>query len=240
MRRKTNNNAYGSILVITALILTIVALLSLLTQQTAKGEVSHVKPPDNIVRIQVMEKDNLPAHGTGALLSERIVITNNHVIRNRKNNSSIKIIFPDWTIHTGKVVKAEVGPDLAAIRLDEVTTVTPLQLGSKPKLNDIIHFWGYGSAIPRKATGKVTNFLGSRGETRKGRNVEVEKGGSLMEIDTTARNGDSGSPFLNEAGEYVGTLFGSDDKCAYGSHIETVLMFLGWELNNPKPKMRLY
>lgn len=214
--------------------------LFIIITKFAKSEVTRDIPPSNVVRVQVMEKDNLPAYGTGALLSERIVVTNNHVIRNRKNNSSIKIIFPDWTIHTGKVVKAEVGPDLAAIRLDEVTTVTPLQLGTKPKMGDTIHFWGYGSAIPRKATGKVTNFLGSRSETRKGRNVEVEKGGSLMEIDTTARNGDSGSPFLDAEGRYVGTLFGSDDTSAYGSHIETVLMFLGWEYGSPTPRIRLY
>lgn len=204
----------------------------------ARSEVTRDVPPSNVVRVQVMEKDNLPAYGTGALLSRRWVITNNHVVRGRKSDSSIKIIFPDWTVHTGRVIKAEVGPDLAAIRLDEVTTVIPLKLGSKPEMGDTIHFWGYGSAIPRKATGKVTNFLGSRGETKTGRKVEIEEAGNLMEIDAPARNGDSGSPFLNGADEYVGTLFGTADGCAYGSHIETVLLFLGWEENSPTPRLR--
>jgi len=210
--------------------------------QKVKGEVTQVKPPDNIVRVQVMEKDNLPAYGTGALLSERIVVTNNHVVRGRKSDSSIKVIFPDWTIHTAKVIHSDKGPDLAAIRLDEVTQVKPLIIGAKPSLNDVLHFWGYGSAIPRKAIGKVTNFLGSRGETRKSRKVEIEEDGNLLEINTTARNGDSGSPFLNERGEYVGTLFGSNDKSAYGSHVKAVLDFLGWEHGSPIPKLktRLY
>lgn len=210
----------------------------LIVAQATFGEVTRDVPPPNVVRVQVMERDNLPAYGTGALLSERIVLTNNHVVRNRKNENSIKIIFPDWTVHTGKVLKAEAGPDLAAIRLDEVTTVTPLILGSKPALGDVLYFWGYGSAIPRKATGKVTNFLGSRGETHTGRNVEIETNGSIVEIDTPARNGDSGSPFLDTEGRYVGTLFGSNSSEAMGSHVGAVLDFLGWEHDTPTPRVR--
>jgi S1-C subfamily serine protease len=219
----------------------LVLFFMVITFQIASGEVKNVTPPPNVVRVRVIEKDNLPAYGTGALLSERIVITNNHVVRGRKSDSSIKIIFPDWTIHTASVRKADAGPDLAAIRLDEVTTVKPLRMGTKPEIGDTLHFWGYGSAIPRKAVGVVTQFLGSRGETRRGRNVAPEEDGDLLEIDTTARNGDSGSPFLNEKGEYVGTLFGSNDSEAMGSHIDTVLDFLGWEkAPTPKPKARLY
>lgn len=178
----------------------------------------NVKPPDNVVRIYVQDKYGRMSYGSGGLLSERIVITNHHVIDQGK---SIIVLFPDWICHTASVVKADVKVDLAALRLDEPTKTTPLKLGKIPKVDDVVTFWGYGKGIPVSQTGKITELFEDK-----------------IIIDAPARSGDSGGPFFNEKGECVGILSSTNGKMTRGPHIGTILTFLVWE--NKDNKIRLY
>jgi S1-C subfamily serine protease len=210
------------------------SIIGILIATTCLGA-EKIDIPPQVVRIYVMDKDGSPCYGTGALLGETMVLTNNHVVRNRKSDDSIKVIFSDWTIYDAKIIKTDPEPDLAALRLDSKAHVKPLEIGELPKVGDVVKFIGYGSGLPAWKIGKVTSQGFNKSVNQNEADVDMgHEVGPLIEVDAGARHGDSGSPILNEKGQYVGTLFASNGVRTIGAHVDTVLKFLGWERSNAK------
>ena len=168
-------------------------------------------PPPNVVRIFVKDKEGM-SMGTGTLVRSNMIVTNNHVVRDR--GGTIRILFPDWTVVTAKVVKVDKKWDLAALKIEPVK-VTPIKLGPHPKVGDIVTVGGYGPGWYEKHDGKIIDFYAP----------DAKSPGDIINVDAMVRNGDSGGPIISN-GKLVGVLFGCSDDGTYGADIGQVRKFL--------------
>jgi hypothetical protein len=175
--------------------------------------------------------------GAGALIdaSERLVVTANHVVANDKDVSVYFAVsdaqgrpVTDLKHYAanqerlrlkGTVVARLERCDLALIQLDALppgTAVTPLAAqGARP--GQAIHVLGHSSIL----RGAVFNYSGG-GKVRNVEDVKFEltllnvEGkptrnfeGRIVETDVVTREGDSGGPVVNNAGELVAVVSGT-------------------------------
>jgi serine protease Do len=184
-------------------------LAAILVLSFAAPAVADVPPP-NVVRIFVEDKEGM-SMGTGTLVRPDLVITNNHVVRDRAG--VIRILFPDWTVVTAKVVKVDKKWDLAALKIEPVK-VPPMKFGKHPKLGDVVTVGGYGSGWFESNSGKIVDFY----------KPDAKSPGDIVNVGAMVRNGDSGGPIISN-GKLVGVLFGCNDG-TYGTDVGQVKRFL--------------
>ncbi len=154
---------------------------------------------------------NATWHGTGTLVTQNIVITNWHVVRDR--TGQITVAFPNNTVKA-TVIKTDRLWDLAALRVD--CKIKPVQLSEKPpRFGLILTIAGYGSGDYLEQKGRIIGFQ-SPGQTAPAQIIELSVG---------ARNGDSGGPMLFK-GALMGVLFGSRDGKTSGTHVTRIKLFL--------------
>lgn len=167
-----------------------------------------VAPPDFCVRVFVLERKE-KSIGSGILISENQVLTNWHVVRDRKNDNAVEIQFTDWTAVDGKVIKIHKMWDLALIEIEK-TNRKPAVFGEPAKVDEIARIHGYGYGVPGSSCGVV---------------FSVEKGVLVVKW-TAARFGDSGGCIVNLQGEVVGILFGQLMEHTYGTDVIQIQKFL--------------
>jgi S1-C subfamily serine protease len=184
------------------------ALLVLAFTSSAVADV----PPPNVVRIFVEDDGGGMSMGTGTLVRPDLVVTNNHVVRDR--GGVIRVLFPDWTVVTAKVVKTDKRWDLAALKIESVK-ITPMKFGKHPKVGDTVTVGGYGSGWFESNSGKVVDFY----------KPDAKSPGDIVNVGAQVRNGDSGGPIISN-GKLVGVLFGCNDG-TYGTDVGQVKRFLG-------------
>jgi hypothetical protein len=106
--------------------------------------------------------------------------------------------------------------DLAALAIRR-PHVEPISLADDvPRRGDPLTIAGYGSGWYRASTGRCTQYVSP------GFGLPFE----MVELDTAARQGDSGGPILNYRGELAGVLFGAGFGRTAGSHCGRVRRFL--------------
>jgi S1-C subfamily serine protease len=172
-------------------------------------------PAPQAVRVVVQDTDGAFSAGTGTLIRADLIITNNHVVRDRAKNGKIVAKFPSGLIYAGKVIKTDKVWDLALIQIDPVD-VPPMPLGDRPATGDVITFGGYGSGDYKVVSGALTAyFLPTNGSTYPG----------ILEVKNPVRSGDSGGAMVID-GELVGVLFGCDDTWTYGTCVSQVKKFV--------------
>jgi S1-C subfamily serine protease len=171
-------------------------------------------PIPQAVRVVVQDRDGNFSAGTGTLIRDDLIITNNHVVIDRARNGTIVVRFPDGPNCVGKVVKTDKVWDLAAIRIESVS-VTPLPLGDRPATGDAITVGGYGSGDYKVSTGPLWAYVAPSDDAPF----------DVMEVKAVVRNGDSGGAMVKD-GKLVGVLFGCDGVATYGSCVLQVKKFL--------------
>ena len=143
-----------------------------------------------------------------------LVITNWHVIN--EATGQIMVMFPDGFTSAGTVVKVDRDWDLAAIAIWR-PNAEPLPLATPaPQPGETLTIAGYGSGNYRAASGRCTQYVAP------GTSFPYE----MVELATTARQGDSGGPILNSRGELAGVLFGEGGGRTAGSYCGRVQWFL--------------
>jgi putative serine protease PepD len=188
----------------------IVLSLATLTCATAVAE----EPVPQAVRVMVQDSPNMWSAGSGTLVADNIIVTNNHVVIDRAKDGIVTVKFPDGTTRVAEVVKVNVLWDLAALRIEPVD-IEPIELGVRPTIGDVVTVGGYGPGEYQTDTGEVMGFyLPSNG-------LAVP---DIMCIDTKVRQGDSGGGMFRE-GKLVGVLFGQADG-TYGTCVSQVKKFL--------------
>jgi hypothetical protein len=170
-----------------------------------------------VVRIVAPGKDSI-SYGSGSLVAKSqqhgLVITNWHVIN--EATGQIAVMFPDGFTSAGTVVKVDRDWDLAAIAVWR-PNAEPLPLAtSAPQPGETLTIAGYGSGNYRAASGRCTQYVAP------GTTFPYE----MVELATTARQGDSGGPILNSRGELAGVLFGEGGGRTAGSYCGRVQWFL--------------
>jgi S1-C subfamily serine protease len=193
---------FATVLIIAALII---------GSQLKAQEPTPAIPPSQVVRVLVEDRDGRSA-GTGALIAADLVITANHVVKDRKRTNECEILFPSWELIPGKVIGVDSKKDLALIRLSRKASCRPLgYMRSAPTPGDRLLVCGYGYAPFKAAWGKA----------------DSKKWGTWRQVlGARARSGDSGGPILDENGNYVGTLWGSDKDGTMYTPLPEVLRFM--------------
>jgi S1-C subfamily serine protease len=168
-------------------------------------------PPKNVVRIFVEDKEGM-SMGTGTLVRPDLIVTNNHIVRDR--SGTIRVLFPDWSVCEATVVKTDKRWDLAALKIKPVK-IPPMKLGRHPKVGDVVTVGGYGPGWYEKHSGKIVDFYAP----------DAKSPGDIVNVNAMVRRGDSGGPIISNR-KLVGILFGCSDG-TYGSDIGQVKRFLG-------------
>ena len=174
-------------------------------------------PHPAVCRIVAPEQDGTSL-GSGVLVdmnrAQGLVLTNWHVIR--ESRSAVLVQFPDGFQSAGTVVRWDEAWDLAAIVIWK-PHATPVSLaGADPAPGAPLTIAGFGRGSYREETGGCTEYLSP------GTGYPKE----FVELQATARQGDSGGPIFNERRELAGLLFGQNGGRTIGSCASRVRTFL--------------
>ena len=188
--------------------------------QTSRGLLGmrrQESPHPAVVRVTATQ-GNVNSHGSGTLVGVRqdygLVVTNWHVVRDAMD--SVTVTFPDGYCSPAKVLRTDQDWDLAALLIWR-SQVEPVSITDHPpQPGDLLTIAGYGSGKYRESTGYCTQYVAP------GLNMPCE----MVELSAQARQGDSGGPIMNEAGEVAGVLFGSGRGRTSGSYAGRVRLFL--------------
>ncbi len=174
-------------------------------------------PHPAVVRIIAPENGGT-SMGSGVLVdvnaSQGLVLTNWHVIRGA--SSAVLVQFPDGFQTAGTVIRHDEPWDLAAVAIWR-PRVVPIPIApAPPTIGEPLSIAGYGKGPFRSEAGPCTQYLAP------GSGYPLE----FVELQATARRGDSGGPILNARGELSGILFGQAQGRTIGSCSTRVQTFL--------------
>jgi hypothetical protein len=148
--------------------------------------------------------------GSGTLVEEDgqqpLVATCAHLFRDGVGN--IVVEFPRHGRHAAKVAALDEASDLALLQLPQVAA-SPVKIAAQPpRAGDELTSCGYGpDGVFAVNRGRAAGYASHDGRTF-----------DVLELEGSARRGDSGGPIFNARGELAGVLFGTDGRRVNGSH----------------------
>lgn len=159
--------------------------------------------------------------GSGFLIKENIIVTNEHVVSGYKK---ITVNLYDGTIINGRVIKTDADKDLALIEVDE--NLVPLNINEgEIRIGQEV----YAIGAPKDMTYTMTKGIVSALDRKLGENIYIQ-------IDASVNSGNSGGPLVDEDGNVIGiiTLKVSDaEGIGFAIPIKDVLTFVnGVELSD--------
>ena len=174
-------------------------------------------PHPAVVRVVAQDRGGF-SMGSGALVAvdaaHGLVLTNWHVVRD--SVGPVFVEFPDGFRSGAVVLRIDRDWDLAALAIWK-PNVQPIPLATQaPQPGEWLWIAGYGSGSYRIVAGRCTEYLSP------GTNLPNE----MVELEASARLGDSGGPILNARGEVAGILFGTGFGKTMGSYCGRVRTFL--------------
>jgi len=180
----------------------------LLTGQTPHPAVARIIAPES----------SSTSLGSGVLVdvnrTQGLVLTNWHVVRDSR--SAVLVQCPDGFQSAGTVIRWDEAWDLAALVIWK-PRATPVAIAqTPPAIGDPLTIAGFGRGPYREETGPCLDYLSpSTGYPRE-----------FVELEATARQGDSGGPIFNADGKLAGVLFGQTEGRTIGSCSTRVRAFL--------------
>jgi S1-C subfamily serine protease len=166
--------------------------------------------------------DTLRGHGTGWLIEDGLIVTNEHVVR-----GSIAVIIRQ-SLHppfAAVVVAANRDKDIALLRFDHTAAqihpnAVPLALGQIGSTNaaETLLALGYsGSGIwPDGTVGSASANVGVLSQVS---NFGSHSFGANLKMDAPVDPGDSGGPVLNARGEVVGMVRSAEQRTFDGRRV---------------------
>jgi S1-C subfamily serine protease len=162
---------------------------------------SKVQP--SVVSIETNEttaRGELSAAGSGIILSaDGLVLTNAHVVGGL---GQITVVLSDGTKRPATLVGSSPDDDIAVVRVDGATDLTPAELGSSKDLQVGEEVIAIGNALNLGGQPTVTRGIVSakdRDLTAQGVSLQ-----GLIQTDAAINPGNSGGPLVNAAGQVVG------------------------------------
>jgi len=159
----------------------------------------------SVVRINVQGSQG-QGSGSGVILSEDgEILTNNHVVEVAEQGGSLSVGFNDGTTAPAEVVGTDPLTDLAVIKAQDVSGLTPAALGESGNLDVGEQVVAIGSPFGLEAT--VTSGIVSalhRPVSITGQGSSISTTYPAIQTDAAINPGNSGGPLVNMQGEVVG------------------------------------
>ena len=157
----------------------------------------------SVVTIMVSENGQ-DAEGSGLVLNaDGLILTNNHVA---SGATSMQVRLNDGRTVDASIVKLDPTDDLALIRAQGVSGLTPANLGSDSNLavGDTVLAFGSPLGLEGSVTAGIVSAL-NRDVTSGGGSRQASTDMShLIQTDAAINPGNSGGPLVNTAGQVVG------------------------------------
>ncbi|QFU86094.1 S1C family serine protease [Amycolatopsis sp. YIM 10] len=165
------------------------------------------KVSPSVVQLQVVGRGGQANGGSGFVIDGNgYVLTNNHVVENAANGGGqIQIVFQDGRKAPATVVGRDPSSDVAVVKAEGVSGLTPVELGRSDDLKVGQGVVAIGS--PFELSGTVTSGIVSA------LHRPVKAGGDqgsqatvmdAVQTDAAINPGNSGGPLANMAGQIVG------------------------------------
>jgi putative serine protease PepD len=159
----------------------------------------------SVVELQVSGSVGAGA-GSGFVLStDGYILTNNHVVQVAVNGGTIQAVFRDGKKTAAKVVGRDPTTDIAVVKVDGVSGLTPVELGRSDDLRVGQGVVAIGS--PFELAGTVTSGIVSalhRPVRAGGSNGDQATVMDAVQTDAAINPGNSGGPLANTAGQVIG------------------------------------
>ncbi|MDT7728631.1 MAG: putative serine protease PepD [Actinomycetota bacterium] len=179
-------------------------------QQTGNAPAGSVEAVANkllpsVVELQV-QGGNSAGEGSGFILSQDgYILTNNHVVEVAANGGQIQALFQDGRKAAAKVVGRDPTTDIAVVKVDGMSGLTPVELGRSDDLRVGQGVVAVGS--PFELAGTVTSGIVSslhRPVRAGGSNGDQTTVMDAVQTDAAINPGNSGGPLANTAGQVIG------------------------------------
>ncbi|GAA4926843.1 putative serine protease PepD [Nonomuraea thailandensis] len=171
------------------------------------GVAARVLP--SVVSLEVGNGSNTEgASGSGFLIKNGYVVTNNHVVALAANGGEIRIMFNNRKTTTARIVGRDPGSDLAVVKPEETFGTPEITLGNSDQVVVGDPVIAIGS--PLGLTGTVTTGIVSSlnrpviAGDETGTSSEEPAYISAIQTDAAINPGNSGGPLVNGRGEVVG------------------------------------
>ncbi len=159
----------------------------------------------SVVQIQV-KGSQAEGEGSGVILSsDGLILTNNHVATGAGTNGQMTVAFSDGTVADATLVGADAVSDLAVIKVEGKTGLTPIELGSSANLQVGQQVVAIGS--PLGLAGTVTTGIVSalnRPVSTSGESGNQNSVIDAIQTDAAINPGNSGGALVNTDGQLIG------------------------------------
>ncbi|PRX50060.1 putative serine protease PepD [Prauserella shujinwangii] len=158
----------------------------------------------SVVQLQVQGRGG-SGEGSGFVLSnDGYILTNNHVVESAAGGGDITAVFQDGKEASAEVVGRDPTTDIAVVKAQNVSGLTPVELGRSDDLNVGESVVAIGS--PFELAGTVTSGIISslhRPVTAGGQGDQTTVMDAIQ-TDAAINPGNSGGPLVNMSGQVIG------------------------------------
>ena len=158
-----------------------------------------------VVQIQVRGRTGT-GEGSGVIISaDGLILTNNHVVEGAANGGQLRVVFNDGRQADATIVGRDPSSDLAVIRADGVSGLTPAELGRSDDLAVGQEVIAIGS--PLGLSGTVTTGIVSalnRPVLTGGQSSDQTTVLDAIQTDAAINPGNSGGPLVDSQGRVIG------------------------------------
>jgi putative serine protease PepD len=169
-----------------------------------EGVAARVLP--SVVQLRV-EGPTASGEGSAMVLSpDGLLLTNNHVVEEAAQSGSVTAVFQDGTTAPAQIVGRDPSSDLAVIRAQNLSGLTPVELGNSDSVRVGQQVIAFGA--PLGLGGTVTTGIISAVD--RAVNVGEETGANTptvlnaLQTDAAINPGNSGGPLVDMEGRVVG------------------------------------
>ncbi|WP_026360762.1 trypsin-like peptidase domain-containing protein [Amycolatopsis nigrescens] len=179
-------------------------------RQTANAQPGSVeavaeKLSPSVVQLRVAGRSGA-GEGSGFVLSEDgYILTNNHVVEAAADGGQIQAVFQNGKKATAKIIGRDPTTDIAVVKADSVSGLTPVELGRSDDLKVGQGVVAIGS--PFELAGTVTSGIVSslhRPVSAGGGESAQSTVMDAVQTDAAINPGNSGGPLANTAGQVIG------------------------------------
>lgn len=159
----------------------------------------------SVVRIEILGRTG-SGEGSGVVLSsDGLILTNNHVVQGGGDGAQLTVYFSDGSSAPATVVGADVVSDIAVIRVEGRTDLTPIELGASDNVQVGQEVVAVGS--PLGLEGTVTAGIVSALDRPVSTSGQTGNQGSVidaLQTDAAINPGNSGGALVDMEGRLIG------------------------------------